>query len=114
TQTRRRLSLDFDRGVLLARGVAYPAAELRALVAATRTFPGTAQLLSFQFPTGAVDVQVSGFTPTAESRARNAALAAFVRQWLPIPEAAEVPQRTGLSLNHSAIGKQEALAILSR
>lgn len=112
-QNRKTLTLDFDRGTLGSGGVTYPAEQLRALIAATRFFPGTAHLLSFQFPQGVVDVQISGFAPTPESRATNAVLANFVWQWLRIPESASVPQSASFGLTRAAIGKREALALLN-
>lgn len=111
-QMRRRLVLDFSTGALVCDGVSHPAAELYALVHTSRHYMGAAQLLTFKYTNGQVKVQVDGFTPSAQTRGRNAALLAFIWQCLPVPTQHTEYIGTELSLVEHLIGKQEATVLL--
>lgn len=111
-QMRRRLVLDFDNGTLVCGGVSYPAAALYALVHTSRHYMGAAQLLTFMYTNGHIKVQVDGFTPSAQTQGRNAALLAFIWQCLPIPAQHAEYIGTELTLVKHLIGKQEATVLL--
>lgn len=111
-QIRRRLVLDFDTGTLVCGGVSYPAAALYALVHTSRHYMGAAQLLTFMYTNGHIKVQVDGFTPSAQTQGRNAALLAFIWQCLPIPAQHSEYIGTELALVKHLIGKQEATVLL--
>lgn len=113
SQLRTRLAIDLVHGTVTTRGRTHSAAEFLSATETARSFPGQAHLLTLVFRSGSIEVQTDGFTTTEHSRARDAALARFIWQWLPMPEQHRSVLSAGPMLITSLIGKREALALLS-
>ena len=111
---RQRLTLDFDRGVLVRGRAEYPAAEITALISQASSFLGNEHSLRFVFPSGEILVPTGGLAPSPEILRRNALLGAFIQQCVPIPEHAAEDRGSSARTSRYAIGTAEALRQLSR
>jgi hypothetical protein len=69
-------------------------------------------MLTLVYQRGSVEVQTDGFAPNDRTRARDEALLAFIRDWLPMPDRHRSPIDAGPFLTRQLIGKQEATALL--
>lgn len=111
-QMRKHLVLDFDRGTVTTGGITHPAAEFQCAIETTRSYPGRARMLTLVYQRGSVEVQTDGFARTDRTRARDEALLAFIRGWLPMPDRHRSPIDADPFLTRQMIGKQEATALL--
>ncbi|MGO3832474.1 MAG: hypothetical protein ACTJGT_00795 [Microbacteriaceae bacterium] len=109
---RAALVIDYAHGTLTASGVTHSAGNLQSLIETTRTFPGTARMLTLVFASGVVEVQVDGFGHTPRTNARDEALLEYVWRCLPVPDQHRSVLMSGSMLSKSLIGKQEATALL--
>lgn len=117
TNMKKKVGIDFDRGLLFSGEVARHPSQFVSIVHERRHMgPDVAgpDTIFIRYTNGAATFKLFYYGDTPEIRARNEALIAFIWRWLPVPDHCMQQISRNMETEEWLIGKYEALALLRR